>query len=136
MYRNTEDDDGSYWYDHQTQSRHQQASLYPHNTYHGATQVHHRTPLSQADFKPIRFTDLPESTNQSSGYVQMTSKNGPSNPINRLAQPTTMATDAFSGNTRRASHESNEEEEVCSLVLCYSWSKPLEALIWRKICHR
>ena len=104
--RNSEDNDDSYWYDHQTQSKHQQASLYPHNTYHGATQVHQRTPLSQADFKPIRFTDLPES-----GYVQMTGKPGPNKPIDRLL-PTTSTSEAFSATTRRASNESNSEEEV------------------------
>ena len=46
-------DDGKYWYGDQRQ---EQPSLYPHNTYHGPT-PHHRTPLSNADFKPIRFTE-------------------------------------------------------------------------------
>ena len=106
FFRNSEDNDDAYWYDHQTQGKHQQASLYPHNTYHGATQVHQRTPLSQADFKPIRFTDLPES-----GYVQMTGKPGPNKPIERLVS-TTATSEAFSTTTRRASNESNSEEEV------------------------
>lgn len=60
-----DDDDESYWYD---QAPRNQASLYPHNTYHGAT-PHHRAPLlpaigsaavaeNAADFKPIRFAEL------------------------------------------------------------------------------
>ena len=107
--RNPEaDDDDAYWIDHQTQSRHQQASLYPHNTYHGATQVHHRTPLSQADFKPIRFTDLPEA---GPGYVQMTGK---MNTTTEHQMPTTNHPEDFTANTRRASNESNSEEEVKS----------------------
>ena len=104
-YRNPEADD---WMDHQTQSRHQQASLYPHNTYHGATHVHHRTPLSQADFKPIRFTDLPEA---GPGYVQMTGKSLPNKPVEHQI-PSTMQPEDFPANTRRASNESNSEEEV------------------------
>ena len=48
-------DDGKYWYG----EKEQQPSLYPHNTYHGPT-PHHRTPLSNADFKPIRFTESPQ----------------------------------------------------------------------------
>lgn len=108
-YRNPEaDDDDAYWVNHQAQNRHQQASLYPHNTYHGATQVHHRTPLSQADFKPIRFTDLPEA---GPGYVQMTGKIT-SNKTTEHQKPTTIQTDNYSSSTRRVSNESNSEEEV------------------------
>ena len=106
MHRNPEDDDGTYWYDQQTQSRNQQATLYPHNTYHGATQIHHRTPLSQAEFKPIRFTDTPQHH-----YVPMTGKNVPIKSGERLI-PTTISTEVFSENVRRASNESNSEEEV------------------------
>ena len=32
--------------------------LYPHNTYHGSNH-HQRTPLAQANFKPLKFTDSP-----------------------------------------------------------------------------
>ena len=109
-YRNSDaGDDTTYWYNHQNQ--HQQASLYPHNTYHGGTQVHRRAPLSQADFKPIRFTDLPET-----GYVDMRGKNGVSKPSDRLI-PITKTNETFSAisdckNPRRASNESNSEEEV------------------------
>ena len=108
-FRNPEaDDDDAYWIHHQAQNRHQQASLYPHNTYHGATHVHHRTPLSQADFKPIRFTDLPEA---GPGYVQMTGKSV-SNKTVENQNATTIQTEDFSSGTRRASNESNSEEEV------------------------
>ena len=67
--------------------------------------------MSQADFKPIRFTDLPET-----GYVDMRGKNGVSKPSDRLI-PITKTNETFSAisdckNPRRASNESNSEEEV------------------------
>ena len=72
--------------------------------------------MSQADFKPIRFTDLPET-----GYVQMTGKNGVSKPSDRLI-PITKTNETFSAisdckNPRRASNESNSEDEVSNLQL-------------------
>ncbi len=40
------------------QSRATGPPLYPHNTYHGVNH-HQRTPLAQANFKPLKFTDSP-----------------------------------------------------------------------------
>ena len=108
--RNPEENEGTYWYDQQNQNRSQQATLYPHNTYHGATQIHHRTPLSQADFKPIRFTDSAQYP-----YVSMTAKTGSSMAAERII-PTSISTEPFSYNTRRTSNESNSDEEVRALV--------------------
>lgn len=34
--------------------------LYPHSTYHGYNH-HQRTPLAQANFRPLKFTDTPVS---------------------------------------------------------------------------
>ena len=41
--------------------------LYPHNTYHGYNH-HQRTPLAQANFKPLKFTDSPMNNYNSTGH--------------------------------------------------------------------
>ena len=50
-----------------THSRSIGPPLYPHNTYHGYNH-HQRTPLAQANFKPLKFTDSPIMNYNSTGH--------------------------------------------------------------------
>ena len=55
-----EDDEGRRFYE--GQQRVSGPALYPHNTYHGpglGYNQHQRTPLAQANFRPLKFTDTP-----------------------------------------------------------------------------
>ena len=55
-----EDEEGRRFYE--GQQRVSGPALYPHNTYHGpglGYHQHQRTPLAQANFRPLKFTDTP-----------------------------------------------------------------------------
>ena len=62
LYPKSDEDDPEGRRFYEGQQRVSGPALYPHNTYHGpglGYNQHQRTPLAQANFRPLKFTDTP-----------------------------------------------------------------------------